>query len=188
MFNKNKKAALELSVGTIVIIVLAVSMLILGIVLVRSIMCAAIGLTGQVNEKVKGELNRLFSDQGGEVQCVGAGGEPVKIIPAETNIIYCTIKAPERAEYSFTVSNIDSDSATLTSDEMQGWLVGSPFSGSIPPGDDEPKKVVRIRVPDNAPEALIFFDLDVSRDGELVSTKTLDFEISRVGFVRNTLC
>ena len=188
MFSKNRKAALEMSVGTIVVIVLAVSMLILGIVLVRSIMCSAIGLTGQVNEKVESELNRLFSDQGGEVQCIGAGGEPVKILPGQTNILYCTIKAPETAEYSFTVASIASDSTSLTSEGLQGWLIGDIFTRAIPPGDNEPKKVVRIRIPENAPEALIYLDLDISKNGELISTKTLDFEISRVGVIRNTLC
>ncbi|MEK6953289.1 MAG: hypothetical protein AABX29_09845, partial [Nanoarchaeota archaeon] len=38
---KNKKAALELSIGTIVILVLAMSMLILGLILIRTIFTGA---------------------------------------------------------------------------------------------------------------------------------------------------
>lgn len=60
-----KKAALELSIGTIIIIVLALTMLILGIVLVRSIMCGAIGLTGELNSKVKKEIGKIFESSGG---------------------------------------------------------------------------------------------------------------------------
>ena len=61
---KNKKGAIELSVGTIIIIVLGVTMLILGMVLVRNIMCNTIALTTEVNSKVTDELNRYFGDSG----------------------------------------------------------------------------------------------------------------------------
>ncbi len=57
---KNKKAAVELSIGTIVIIVLAMSMLILGLVLVRSIFTGATDNVDEINEKVKEEIKNLF--------------------------------------------------------------------------------------------------------------------------------
>ena len=81
-----KRGALELSIGTIVIIVLAMTMLILGMVLVRSIMCGAVGLTGEINKNVKGEIDRLFQSTGGEVVCVGGGEEAVTLIPGKVNI------------------------------------------------------------------------------------------------------
>jgi MFS family permease len=52
----NKKGAMELSIGTVVVIVIAITMLILGIVLVRSIMCSAVGLTGDLDNRIKGEI------------------------------------------------------------------------------------------------------------------------------------
>ncbi len=58
--NLNKKAAVELSIGTIVIIVLAMSMLILGLVLVRSIFTGATDNVDEINEKVKEEIKNLF--------------------------------------------------------------------------------------------------------------------------------
>lgn len=82
-----KRGAIELSIGTIVIIVLAMSMLILGMVLVRSIMCGAIGLTGNINSKVEGEINKLFEASGAEVACIGAGAEAATIIPGKVNTI-----------------------------------------------------------------------------------------------------
>jgi hypothetical protein len=60
---KNKKAALELSVGTIVIIVLAMSMLIMGIVLVRNIFSGATGAVDLVDKNVKAQLNKLFNEE-----------------------------------------------------------------------------------------------------------------------------
>jgi hypothetical protein len=55
-----KKGAIELSIGTIVIIVLAMSMLILGLVLVKNIFGGATYNIDTMNEKVKGEISKLF--------------------------------------------------------------------------------------------------------------------------------
>lgn len=56
----NKKGAIELSIGTIVIIVLAMSMLILGLVLIKSIFSGAKYNVDEMNDKVKDEIAKLF--------------------------------------------------------------------------------------------------------------------------------
>ncbi|MBS3080009.1 hypothetical protein J4221_00905 [Candidatus Pacearchaeota archaeon] len=55
-----KEGALELSIGTVVILVLAMSMLILGLILIRSIFQGAQGTIDITDEKVKAEINKLF--------------------------------------------------------------------------------------------------------------------------------
>ncbi|MAH47539.1 hypothetical protein CMI37_17090 [Candidatus Pacearchaeota archaeon] len=55
-----KRGAIELSIGTIVIIVLAMSMLILGLVLIRSIFSGAKYNVDEMNDKVKDEISKLF--------------------------------------------------------------------------------------------------------------------------------
>ncbi len=185
---KNKGGALELSVGTIVIIVIAITMLILGIVLVRSIMCGAIGLTSDLNDRVKGEINDLFGATGGEIQCIGSRGEPVKMQPGETNIVYCGFSAPGNdMKYSAIVDY--SGGTYITEGEMKSWVRDETWGPiSIAPGDDLPKKVIRVDVPDNAPEDTITFQVEFKRNGELISTQELDFEISRTGFFKAAMC
>src|SRR3989344_2476326 len=60
---QNKKAAMEMSMSTIVILVLAMSMLILGLVLVRTIFTGAKYNVEQINEKTRGEINKLFTEE-----------------------------------------------------------------------------------------------------------------------------
>ena len=55
-----KKGAIEMSIGTIVIIVLAMSMLILGMILVKNIFSGASENVLQMNDKVKDQINKLF--------------------------------------------------------------------------------------------------------------------------------
>ena len=58
--DEDKKAALELSIGTIVILVLAMSMLILGLVLIRTIFTGAKYNVETMNKKVEAEIGKLF--------------------------------------------------------------------------------------------------------------------------------
>jgi hypothetical protein len=59
----NKKGAIELSIGTIVIIVLSMSMLILGLVLIRGIFFGAIDITEMTDSQLKDEVSKLFGEE-----------------------------------------------------------------------------------------------------------------------------
>ncbi len=60
--NSNKRAAMEMSVGTIVTIVLLMTVLILGLVLVRTIFSSAKYNVEVIDEKIRGEINKLFAE------------------------------------------------------------------------------------------------------------------------------
>jgi len=64
MRNISKRAAIELSIGTIVIVVLAMSMLVLGLILVKNIMGGAIDVADITNTQVRSQIVGLFSDSG----------------------------------------------------------------------------------------------------------------------------
>ncbi|NCO11485.1 hypothetical protein CO038_00085 [Candidatus Pacearchaeota archaeon CG_4_9_14_0_2_um_filter_39_13] len=185
---RNKRAALELSVGTIVVIVIALMFLILGTVLVRKVMCGAVDLTGDINSNVQSEINRLFGSSGGEVQCVGSGAEPVKMVPGKENVVYCTIRAPVSQRYTIDVVDYDGFDG-VTRELIQRWIRTDTWTGTVAPGDEDPKKVVRLSVPDNAPEGALYLQLEAKNaNNEVISTQDLDFEISRVGFFRSAIC
>jgi len=60
---KNKKAAMEMSVGTIVTIVLLMTVLVLGLVLIRSIFSSATKSVDSIDSQVTAEINNLFSSE-----------------------------------------------------------------------------------------------------------------------------
>lgn len=75
----NKGGALELSIGTIVIIVIGMSMLILGLVLVRTIFVGSTASIGELNEKVQNEIATLFADEGSDIVVKLGEGQTAKI-------------------------------------------------------------------------------------------------------------
>lgn len=187
-----KRGAMEMSVGTIVVIVLALTMLILGLVLVRTIMCGAVGLTADLNSRVKGEVSKLFEATGGEVQCVGNAGEPVTMNPGKTNIVFCGIRAPISKKYVITTL-IPADVRGDERAQLKEWLGGKEevdWEGEVAPGDELPKKVARLDIPDNAPEITVRLQVVAREKGktEVISTQDLDFKISRQGLIKAAVC
>jgi hypothetical protein len=182
-----KKGAMELSLSTIVIVVLSLTLLILGFVLVRSIMCSAIGLTGDVNDKVKAQLDSFFSSTGGEFACIGESGSSVTMIPGETNMIYCQIKAPEEARYKFEV-DINYEASTISREMLREWFFNMAFDERVPPGDSSEKQIARMKIPRNAPEGDVVFRVQAYKDDTLIGGKTLNYKISQQGVVRGFIC
>ena len=80
----NKKGAIELSIGTVVIIVIAMSMLILGLVLVRNIFTGATESVDSLNDKVRAEITNLFTEEGSKIG-IKLGADKIAKIEAGTN-------------------------------------------------------------------------------------------------------
>ncbi len=64
---KNKRAAFEMSMTTVVIIVLAMTMLILGLTLVRKVMTMGTGIIDITDAGVKSKLNKMLGEEGRDV-------------------------------------------------------------------------------------------------------------------------
>ncbi len=184
-----KKGAMELSISTIVIIVIALTMLILGIVLVRSIMCSAIKLTAQTGDAAQAEVNKLFEANGGEIQCIGNEGAPVTLTPGKTNIISCGIRADVQAEYEITLKEIWSlEKNAITTSQFNNWVKTDKWKGPVAPNDKLAKKVVILELPKDAPIVSIMMQVIAKREGVVISTQDLNFKISDLGIIRAAMC
>src|SRR3989344_4731561 len=115
-----RKAAIEMSVGTIVVIVLAMTMLILGLTLVRTIFSGAITSVEQVDQAVKGKINELFSED---------KTKKVVIYP-ETRLIQIEKGNDKELGFAFSIRNIDT--------------VGGKFSYTVNVNDPDITKKCRI--------------------------------------------
>lgn len=83
MNSQNKKAAIELSIGTIVVVVLAMTMLILGLVLVRTIFSGTTESVNTLSDKVRGEITGLFAEEGNKI-AIRLGADKIAKVKAGT--------------------------------------------------------------------------------------------------------
>ena len=167
---KNKKAAMEMSVGTIVTIVLLMSVLVLGIFLVQNIFSSATGAIDSINTEVESEIQKLFSDEGKKLGIyptsraltLKKGDDPKGFAFSVHN------KDVENADFTYTVTADDiSKCGSLTESEAENFLLGGSGSFSLGAGDSlELPRLVKLDIPETAPPCTIIYLIDVKKDGD----------------------
>ena len=176
-----KRSAIEMSMNTVIILIIAVSMLALGLVLVRRIMCGAIGLTGTSMEKAQKAIDKLFEEQGGDFQCLGGGGEPPQLIPGKTHYIWCSFSSG--GTYTFTL-----EEANKPDERIQIGSLISNWRIEVSPGDTSPKRIFSIFIPKDAREGDLIIPIKVTKDGNVAwGPNTLIYRIKRAGFLQGAI-
>ena len=184
----NKKAGMELSMGTIIILVLGVSMLVLGIVLIRSIMCSGLQITDQLSVGVTNEVKNLFGANKFGVRCVGQGGQEVKYGTGGDRRIDCIIKTEEQTNYDITITNIESIKGAKT-DIVNKWATSKGWKGSVPPGQDQQETVLLLSIPKDAPTSTVKLTIQVKNvDTGTEQTITSFIYIVTTGFITGAIC
>jgi hypothetical protein len=180
-----KKGAIELSISTIVVIVLAMTMLIMGLVLVRTIFSGAKYNVEQMNDKVQEQIKILFV--GDEEMVVYLSNQKADIKQGNSWGVAWGVKnlktgTADVSKLSYVVSVSDDDIRTkcgITKTVAEGWISTGKSESNIPlmPGKIYPG-LVRISAPKNAPLCIIRYRIDTKLDGVDYYSKSFDVEVT----------
>ena len=180
---KSKSGAIEMSIGTIVVIVLAMSMLILGMILIQNIFSGASENVLQMNDKVKGEINKLFVEDKRTV--VYLPNQIAKIEQNEDWGVAFGIKnlargTAEVGRFRYDVTVSDPDVRTkcgIDERTIESWIItGRADDMTIAPGQSY-FGIVRFLVPENAPLCTVRLHIDVTMDDAVYATDFFDVEV-----------
>lgn len=169
---KNKKAAMEMSVGTLVTIVLLMVVLVLGVVLIRSIFSGSQDAVEQINSQVIDEINKVFEQEGSKIS----------VAPSSRSISLDRTKEP--AGFAFSVINRETDNLRFSyivravSVDKCGTNLKNPTDadkflmvdhGNFPLRAgfklDLPI-LIKFDIPETAPPCTMIFQVNVCRDME----------------------
>ena len=189
---KNKKAAIEMSMGTIIVLVLGVSMLILGMVLIRNIMCSGLQITEELTTGVKNEIKNLFGADKIGVKCMGEGGQDIKIGTGGKRKIICIIKE-NQADVEYTLTTTVSVLPKTSKLDVQPWILSNGGDKvAVRPGDETEYLALYLNIPEDAPSTDLSLSIDVLKtiNGVSPSRKTITSTISVVptGAIRGAIC
>lgn len=183
----NKKAAFEMSITTIVIIVIAVVMLILGLVFVRTIMCGALNIATTTISGAQDQINKLFGEQqGGEIVCMATKGT-LTILPSKYNVVGCGFNPEVNKQYKYTFA-IESAIVLGTNEdvttEVKDWIPES-LTGTINavPGETA-YATFGINPPSDAQNIMIKIVPTING----VTKTPMRFEVKSVGWLRESVC
>ncbi len=179
--SKFKKGAMEMSVGTIVVIVLSVTMLVLGVVFIKNLFSLATGVADLTDEQLKNEINKLFSEE-----------SRIVIVP---NSRFVQIKQENEDHVGVGIQNLlEGASATTkfsynvyasefadcgTKEEVEDWIIlGKAESNFTIPTGQKVVKRIRFRIPVGSPLCSARFNVDVFEDdGTAYATDSFDIEV-----------
>ena len=184
---KSKRAAMEMSVGTIVTIVLLMTVLILGLVLIRKIFISSTDNIDSIDQAVKNEINKLFSEDNSRKIVIYPSSKLIKIEKGNQNYLgfAFSIRNIETTEGKFTyiVSVNDPNirkNCNINEAEAETWIkAGGSGTITIQPGEAmiDPE-FVRFIIPENAPPCLVRYSLNVKKDGNVYGqTMSVDVKV-----------
>lgn len=167
-----RKGAVELSVGTIVILVIGMTMLVLGILLVRTIFSGATSSVEQIDEGVKKEINDLFSESDKKLvvrlpnnKAEVRKGEDYGIAFGVRNTDTGGTGAAQQFSYKVEATSIPSTCGIRAEAAANFIVVGRTGTLTIAPGSEPEADIIRFNVPDTAPLCIIRYTITVNRGG-----------------------
>ena len=165
-----KRAAIELSINTLVVIIISLVVLASGITLLYKFIGGAEDIKSQLDEKTQQELERLLTDQGkqvalplhtatlypGQDHVFGIGFRNVDKVPHEFKL------SVSLSKYVTTEGTIE---ASVTSDAVQSWLLYDSGPFSLAP-DEHHQEGIYTTLPDEARKGEYIFNAQVLADDQ----------------------
>jgi hypothetical protein len=178
---KNKSGAMEMSVGTIVTIVLLMAVLVLGLVLVQRIFKGSTENINVVDQKVKDQINKLFSEDDLK-QVIIYPSTYIQLNKGKSAGFGLSIRNIEDTPGSFSYTIIAKETSCGMSLTSAGDLIavgGSRDGITISPGSIMQDPIyVRFDIPENAPPCIVSYSVDVKKGtSNYGSTIPVDVEI-----------
>jgi hypothetical protein len=183
---KNKKGQMEMSVGTIVTIVLLVTLLVLGIVLIKNIFTVSIGVVDITDQQLRNEVNKLFSEDSKiavypgtrlvEIKQEATGGVGIGI----KNLLVGSAGTDKTFSYSVVVSDTDLETKCgIGAESIEGWIVTGRAEDNIPiPAGDFTTQKVLFEIPAGSPLCTIRYRVNVmTSDNKVYATDFFDLKI-----------
>lgn len=173
----NKRAAMEMSVGTIVTIVLLMTVLVLGLVLVRTIFKGAVENVNLADQSVKDQINKLFEGDKSKKILIYPETRQIVIPKGEPNLgfgIAIRNTGGEEKKFSYDLNAVETDCGMKLTDAENYIGLGKERTNIIlPPGSVMGDAIwVRFDIPDTAPPCNIRYSIEVyegSKSGNLYS-------------------
>ncbi len=151
----DKKGAMEMSIGTIVIIVLSMSMLILGMVLVKNIFGGATDIVDSSTQQISSEIAKIYGDDKRLVIYPSVDIFDVKA--GDTSAFAIRIKnllentAADSVVFSYSITLDDFEECGLSEGEIFSWMKGESGQGLGISSAGEHLEKILLEIPEGAP-------------------------------------
>ena len=170
MNSKNSKGAMEMSVGTIVTIVLLMTVLVLGLFFVQKIFSSGNNAIDSVDSQLTAQINQLFSDGSAEI-AVYPTSRSITLTKGDSTpkgfafSVYNNDKASHKFSYTVASGDVSNCGQTMTNQIADSYLLGGKGDFTLDKGNSLAlARIVKIDVPQSAPPCTAIYNINVVRD------------------------
>ena len=166
-----------MSVGTIVTIVLLMTVLILGLVMVRTIFRSSTENINAIDTAVKSEINKLFSEDNTRKVVIYPATRTITIKKGETagfgfairNTETSSVEEEATPEFSYTVAASGTNTCGMDEDDANKLIIFGASGEGIPiaSGDSNVENAILVtyEIPESVPLCKIRYILNIEKDG-----------------------
>lgn len=178
----DKKGAMELSVGTIVVIVLMMTVLVLGIFFIQKIFSTGSNAVDSIDSAIQSEIEKLFG---------GDSDREFVIYPTSRRITL--EQGSSNKGFAFSIRNIESTPATfswevsatdvskcpgVTEEMATDWVLGGTGSvENLASGAILEARLVTLIIPQSAPLCTLDYTLTIQRGGATIAAPNIAVNI-----------
>jgi hypothetical protein len=181
MKSKKKTGAMEMSMGTIVTIVLSVSLLVVGIFFISQISKVSTGVVDLTEAQLRDQINKLFSEE--SKLMIYPQNKFVQIKQESSDGVGVGIRnliqgSSGDTEFSYVVLATDTSDCGISEEEAESWIITGKEESNIPiaSGDSMIDKVL-FRIPVGAPLCIVKFRVNVDAGGDAYATDSFNIEV-----------
>ena len=176
-FMKSKSGAIELSTGTMVIIILSMVVLVLAIFFIQQIFSLGTSAIDAVDAEIQSQIQELFAEEGRKVAVyptsreitLKKGDTPKGFAFSIKNI--GTVTTDEDAEFTYNVIAFDVTRCGFSEETANGFLLGGSGNFALGPGNSLDFPVlVKFIIPETAPPCSMVYRLVIEKDGGAYSS------------------
>ncbi|MDP2628459.1 MAG: hypothetical protein Q8P15_01020 [Nanoarchaeota archaeon] len=178
---KNRKAAMEMSVGTIVTIVLLMTVLILGIFLVQRIFGTATTVIDLTDNQLREEINKLFGED--KELVIYPSSRRVEIKQEDEDGVGIGIKnllqgTSGTSTFSYEVVVSDASDCSESKEEIEEWFTVGQAEENIPiPVGSSAIQKVLFRIPTGTSLCTARFRVNVNAGEKIYATDFFDITV-----------
>jgi len=185
---KKKRGAMELTTSTIVVVVLAILMLILGTVFVKKTMCTAIGGVESMSDLVKKEIQDLFAQQNNNVAVKEITNEITKGNYYGVGFGIKNEDKKDNPKFTYEVTVLDLGDCKITKTEAEKYIIlGKSAIVNIPAGDSY-EDMIKFNIPKSAPLCNLKYEIIVKNGNVLYGSNKFEVIIKKANLINSVIC
>ncbi len=174
------KGSMDLSISTIVVVVLAISFLLIGLVMVQKLMCGALEGINAINDETKSQISDLFQSQ------------QKLVVKERLNLVTKGISYgvgfgvrsidTQSTQFSYNVKVSDIGTCEFSETEALSYIsVGKSADFSLPLGEDY-FGLINFDFPKSVGDCKLRYGIEVKDGSEIYSFEEFDVSINSKSF------